>query len=422
MAKLDLKLELLSDMCAKSSKILIISRLPITLLTDEIMCYLDIRDICRLLPIYYTRNQIIIILQIINSLPIESYDEFEEIVSFIRNFREMFCNFDQYNKFDIAKYVKYLNKQKIQILDILRTITSIKLMEIDYESLNNYMKQLCLAEETIRDCENSMQETATSQCDSIRKPSKKLSKEYTLEVNQEFTKKISTRLSSFVEILFSYRILKVLSDLSIILQNIKDAQTAKEFVDYYEQHNKFQFFDYYDEISNDERLDDEEIPKQVPYYIKFTRGIDKRIPLVNPNFTIADPNALDVDFPTDAFNRFDFYYKLIKMYLNLPYIQDDCSYVHKFVFVIEDQKTLDFNLLSISKIIYKQKHLQHITHERMLEIGKKVINYCKKELSIGQKLIKGEKLKDGKLIEFIMYPNTKEVYNTIVRCLEQIVC
>jgi len=61
----------------------------------------------------------------------------------------------------------YLNKQKIQILDISRTISSVKLIDINYESFNNYMKymkQLCLTEETIRDCENSMQEAIKCAC------------------------------------------------------------------------------------------------------------------------------------------------------------------------------------------------------------------------------------------------------------------
>jgi hypothetical protein len=421
MSKLNFKLELFLDMYnLKFDKRLIIYRLPISLLMNELIYYFDISDILRLLPIYYTRNEIIIILQIIKSLPIESYDDLEETVSFIQNFYEILDNFDEYNKFDIVKYVKYLNKQKIHIIDISQNISNIKLMEIDYEYLNNYINQLCLTEEIIRDCENSMnrlldQVATKSICDLIKKPNK----EYTLETNQKFTRKINMKLSILVQILISYKILKVVNDLDRILLNITDSQFGKEFINYYEQYNTFSFSEY-DEISDEELLDDDMKFIEIPYYIIFRHRIDKRMLLVNPNFIITDPNSLAIDFPTDAFNRFDYYYDLIKLYLNLPYIQDDSSFVYKFI--TKDHKTLNFNLLSISKIIYMQEHLQYITYDQMLQIGKNVIDYCRKKLLIGKKLIKGTILKDSKEIEFFMYPNTKEVYDTIIKCLEQIVC
>jgi hypothetical protein len=228
-----------------------------------------------------------------------------------------------------------------------------------------------------------------------------------------------------VDILNSYRIFKVVEDLNTLLLNFKsdpsNIEFGKEFTNYYDEYNSFSF----DEYSTVEIEDDDDYDTifkkfiEIPYYVKFSDQIDIRLQLINPIGTIFNIENTQIDFPIDTFKTFKYYYDIIRLYVNLPFLQDDCSFEYQLI--IKDDITLNCNLLSISKLIYKQEHLSNINHNQMLKIGKQVIKYCREHLVISKSFLKGKKIKDGQQIEFIMYPNTKEVYDTIIKCLEQII-
>ena len=226
-----------------------------------------------------------------------------------------------------------------------------------------------------------------------------------------------------IQILNSYKIFKVVKDLDTLLLNfISDPSNidfGKEFTNYYDKYNSFWFYEYSKiEIDDDDNDTIFEKFKEIPYYIKFSDQIDIRMPLVNPIGIISDINNIQIDVPIDIFTIFKYYYDLIKLYVNPPFLQDDCSFEYQFV--IKDDIILNFNLLSISKLIYKQEHLSNINHDQMLKIGKQVIKYFREHIVISKSFLKGKNIKDGQQIEFIMYPNTKEVYDTIIKCLKRI--